>query len=227
MRRVSHLIRAIDRLARDRGWTSRRLASELGIDPTLLTHLRRGKRSLTLAVLARIAQVFGGDPLIRDLLFLHLAVEIPEEQAATQPAPTLTAMALPESLGRAVRGYIVRFPLAHVAGTSLLLCGDPPILARAIAVLRDALSERGVAASVLPASTPALRRAEAARLGRVPLLLIERVEFATDAVAALLRDRVAHGLPVVLTTARDCGGLPASLAPLAGAFQVITADAPC
>lgn len=227
MRRVSHLIRAIDRLARDRGWTSRRLASELGVDPTLLTHLRRGRRALTLTVLARIAQVFGGDPLVRDLLFLHLAVEIPEEQAATQPGPTLTAMALPEALGRAVRGYVVRFPLAHVAGTSLLLCGNPPILARAVAVLRDALSERAIAASVLPASTPVIRRTEAARLSRIPLLIVERVEFVAEAMAVLLRDRLAHGLPVVLTTARDCGSLPASLAPLSGAFQVITADAPC
>lgn len=223
MRRVSHLVREIDRLARERGWTSVRLAMELGVDRTLLTHVRSGRKPLTLTVLARIAQVFGGSALVRDLLFLHLAVEIPEETAMQQPGPTLTRMALPDTMGRAVRGYIVRFPLAHLAGKSLLLCGAPPILAQAVAVLRDALTERGINASVLAASA-AMRASEAALFQRVPLLIVERVEFASEATVELLRDRAAHGLPLVLTTAGDCTALPATLATvLRPSLQIITA----
>jgi len=227
MRRVSHLIREVDRLAAEQRWTTGQLAAELHVSRTLLAHIRAGRKPLTLPVLARIAQVFGGKPLVRDLLFFHLAIELPEERATRLDPPSLAACGLPDALARAVRSYIASFPLAHVQGASLLLAGDPTLLARAVALLRDAFTERAVGVLVLAPSTT-LRPSDAAAARRVPALIVERVEYLTPPVAAVLAERAAFGLPVILTTAASADVLPAPLATaLRPHLHTITTPAPC
>lgn len=227
MRRISHLIREVDRLARERRWSATQLARELAVHPTLLAHVRAGRKPLTVAVLSRIAVVFGGSPLVRDLLFLHLSVEVPEQTAAQLTPPSLAACALPDATARAVREYIASFPLAHVAGRSLLIEGDPAVLARAAAVLRDAFTEREVGVIVLAASAT-LRPSEDAAARRVPALILERIEFASPAVLRVLESRLAFGLPVILTTTATLSVLPGDLAAaLRPRLHTVTATAPC
>jgi len=225
MRRVSHLIREVDRLANERQWTSTQLATELRVNRTLLAHIRAGRKPLTLPVLARIAQVFGGKPLVRDLLFLHLAVEVPEEAASRLAAPPLAACALPDAVARAVRGYIASFPLAHVAGRSLLLQGEADVLARAATVLRDAFQTNDIGVMTLLASA-SLRASDEIAARRVPALIVERIEFVSPSVAGVLAARVAFGLPLILTTTATVDALPADLAAaLRPSVQLITAAA--
>jgi transcriptional regulator with XRE-family HTH domain len=227
MRRVSHLIREVDRLANERRWSSTQLATELGVNRTLLAHIRAGRKPLTLPVLARIAQVFGGKPLVRDLLFLHLAVEVPDEAASRLAAPSLAACALPDAVARAVRGYIASFPLAHVAGRSLLLQGEADVLARAAGVLRDAFTTNDVGVMMLVASTP-LRASDEVAARRVPALIVERIEFASPSVCGVLGARIAFGLPLILTTTATVDALPAEIAAaLRHSAQLITAVVPC
>lgn len=227
MRRVSHLIREVDRLANERRWTSTQLATELCVNRTLLAHIRAGRKPLTLPVLSRIAQVFGGKPLVRDLLFLHLAVEVPEEGATRLDAPPLAACALPDAVARAVRAYIASFPLAHLSGRSLLVQGAADVLARAATVLREGFQANDIGVMSLVASA-SLRASDEAAARRIPALIVERIEFASASVQSVLAARVAFGLPLLLTTTATLGALPEGLADaLRPSVQIISATLPC
>ncbi|MEO7921876.1 MAG: helix-turn-helix domain-containing protein, partial [Thermoanaerobaculia bacterium] len=77
MKLTSSLIRELDRLARDHGWSNTELARELGVHRSILVHARGGRRRLTSDTLSQIALRFGASPGIRDLVWNYLAVEHP------------------------------------------------------------------------------------------------------------------------------------------------------
>lgn len=184
-----------------------KLAAFLGVDETLLTHIRAGRKRFSTDTLSRIALRFGESTAVRDLVWHYLAVEHPEKNASDprgdkSPLPDVAAE-LPLAARKAIRAYVVGFFRAYFEGRGLLLTGaNTKLLGLAAAFVAKECGTRGVAVMTLNASARITstegRAAMASRL-----LIIERVERASDPCLALLSSRASLTRPFVLTSTVD------------------------
>jgi len=185
------------------GWSPEDLARELRVDRTTLLQYRSGRRALTVRALARIAHRFGAQRIVRDLVWHHLAVECaPDARAGAAASPPT---ALSPSAARDLRAYVDRFGKESLHGRGLYLVGtDAAALSAALVFLQGLLEQAGIPACRLRADrTPSASEIRAALAA--PVLLLERFDFACDAVQELLRQRGDLVRPTVLTSMRPPG----------------------
>ena len=209
MFRTLPLLNELERRARALGFTWASLAAEVGIDRTTLAHIRSGRGRLSLGTLHRIATWFPADAAMQRLVWDYLLhdVETPKERAAREAVRAVSAAAalegLPESARSRLRAFVADFPTHALRGGGLLLTGsDSAALSAALAFLETEFPARGV---------PALRRpanAEPARssipfLVATPLLLVDRIEFASRPMSDVLRSRALYGKVIVATTTAE------------------------
>lgn len=198
------LIRELDRIARDRGWSSAKLASFLGVDETLLAHIRAGRKRCSTETLSRIAVRFGDSSVVRNLVWHYLAVEHPEKNAADpigdrSPLPQV-ASELPATARKALRAYVVGFFRAYYEGRGLVVVSAAAkTLGHATSFLVSEFARRGVPVMTLNGSARITstegRAALAARL-----VIVERIERASESCLALLSSRASLTRPFVLTS---------------------------
>jgi len=201
------IFREIDRLARRRGWTHGELARQLGVDRTLLTHLRAGRRVPTTRFLARTARAFAEEQTLRDCVWHYLRYELPVgPEEATVAVDPGGVPSLPVDAGKVIRAYVRSFPRRLVDGRGLILrSASVPHLGAAAEFIAETLRRNGVVVAQRSAYLPVLP-SDAAALKRARLVVVERVEFASAAVRDLLGARLDLGQPVVVTIATDCAG---------------------
>lgn len=188
------------------GWSAEDLARELRVDRTTLLQYRSGRRALTVRALARIARRFGEQRMVRDLVWHHLAVECSPD-APAGASPTSAPTALSPSVARDLRAYVDRFGKDSLHGRGLFLVGtDAAVLSAALLFLQALLEEAGIPACRLRADrTPSASETRAALAA--PVFLLERFDFACDAVHDLSRQRGDLVRPTVLTSMRPPGDI--------------------
>jgi transcriptional regulator with XRE-family HTH domain len=183
-------------------WTVADLARELGVDESTILHYRAGRRGLTTRTLSRIVIRFGEHRLTRDLVWHYLLTECGEGAEAED------ILAAPKELfpviEQALRAYADRFAEESVhAGRGLYVVSDTPApLSAALQFLRAMFEAKKVGVCTLRADrTPTASESRLALA--LPLLLIERMDFACDAVRDLVRRRADLARPIVLTSMEE------------------------
>jgi transcriptional regulator with XRE-family HTH domain len=184
------------------GWTVADLARELGVDESTVLHYRAGRRGLTTRTLARIVVRFGEHRLTRDLVWHYLLTECgePTEAEATLAAPK----ELPPAVEQALRAYADRFAEESIhAGRGLYVVSDTPgPLSAALHFLRAVFAAKKIGVCAIRADrTPTAAQSRMALA--LPLLIVERIDFACEAVKDLVRRRADLARPMVVTSMQE------------------------
>jgi transcriptional regulator with XRE-family HTH domain len=184
------------------GWTVADLARELGVDETTILHYRAGRRGLTTRTLARIAQRFGEHRMTRDLVWHYLMTECVEAE------DTESALAVPKGLlpavEQALRAYAERFAEETVhAGRGLYVVSDTAApLSATIHFLHALFAAKKIGVCAIRADrTPTATESRLALA--LPLLIVERMDFACDAVTDIVRRRADLARPIVCTSMQE------------------------
>lgn len=196
------LINELERIARERGWSTAVLAERIGVNVKSFYNLRLGHTALSLGTLSRIYVEFGARRSVRELVSHFLATEYPASGRDPQ-----ARVAVPADLPDAI-SYMKRWRLAMWA--SQLSQGDgarkglyivssqPHLLSAVVRFLqREAERSRSDAAVITAGARLSASHAKAAL--ETDLLIVERVDRIAPDTAALLEQRRADW-PTVVTS---------------------------
>ena len=200
------LICEVFRRATALGWSNGVLASKLHVDRTTLAHIRSGKK-IQIDVLSRIVLLFPGDPVMYDLVMAYLLVTVAAQNGGDTPGTssrtqeTLLAAKLGSASARSIEGYVRGFRELALAGEGRVVeSGSAAALSTAVDYAGLLAERYGVGTLRVRAASPLLPSLADAAL-KVPLLLVERVDFACPKVTRLLLQRAAAGKSVLATSA--------------------------
>lgn len=174
----------------------------------MLNRLRAGTHAPSREVLGAILRSFGTNPHVRDLVLHFLEHELPLAQAGRLEATpgavrdsTDTLRALDPRMRAEVRAFVTHFLRRSLtSGKGLHVVGDDANALRAVvSYVQTTLDAQGVSSVVIAGNASV-----SASLGETalatPLLIVERAEFASESVRALLDARGAIRKPVLLTS---------------------------
>jgi transcriptional regulator with XRE-family HTH domain len=210
------VIREIEQLARRAKWRTCDLAEALGVSVAMLNRLRAGTHAPSREVLGAILRTFGANAHVRDLVLHFLEHELAQARIGRLEAPKDDALAALDPKTRSgiqafVRDFLRR---SLTSGAGLRVVGeDAGVLRGVVGSVRAALDEQGVSSVVIAgnaAIAPSLRESALA----APLLIVERVDYASESVRALIAARAAVRKPV-FTTATDANHAVPADAPTA------------
>lgn len=210
MTAVPLLIHEVERIAKDRHWSIRDLAGRLGISPKTLYSLRAGTTALSLDVLARIVRDFEGHESVRRLALVFLAREYHAQGRSGhgRKNPRGGPGALPDVIHYRDRWRISAWA-AHVSRSSdirrglYLWTANTALLAAAVRHVRAQVQASTPVAIATLAGNDKLSSSQAEIALRAQLLIVERVDFASESVAALLARRGDALGATVVTSAVD------------------------
>ncbi len=201
------VIREVEQLARRAKWRTCDLAEALGVSVAMLNRLRAGTHAPSREVLGAVLRAFGTNAHVRDLVLHFLEHELPDARAARLDAPRVrdgadALQALDPKTRAAVRTFVRDFLRRSLtSGTGLHVVGDARELRGVVAYVRTALEDQGVSCvTILGNATVSASLREAVLAA--PLLIVERADFATKPVRAVMDARAVVRKPV-LTTAGD------------------------
>ena len=198
--RPPRLITELIALAKEWGWSVDDLARELHVHRTTLIHQRAGRHGINTAMLARIARRFRSDRSIRDLLWNYLTVEYEEAGASARAMPAASTR-IPREVATELRSYLARFGEESVHGGRglYLASADAALLTAALQWLQTAFREQRIEPCVLRADrSPSASEARFALAA--PVLLLERVDFVSNASAEVVRRRADLMRPIIATS---------------------------
>lgn len=231
MLRTLPLMHELERRARARGFSWQQLAKEIGVDRSTLAHIRSGRDRLSLGALHHIAVAFPTDATVQRLVwdYLLLDVETPKErrerEAARSTGAASFARMLTESSIAVLRGFVVDLPQHALSGAGMLLTASTPgVLAAALGYLETELRARGIHA-LRYASNDAVRSSVLATMLGVPVLLVDRVEHASDAMREVLQRRAEYRKVTVATSVVPAGVSGPALSGLARSLPCVTLEA--
>lgn len=198
--RPPRLITELIALAKEWGWSVDDLARELHVHRTTLIHQRAGRHGINTAMLARIARRFRSDRSVRDLVWNYLTVEYEEAGASVKAIPA-ASMRVPRDVAAALRSYLARFGEESVHGGRglYLASADAALLTAALQWLQTAFRDQRIDPCVLRADR-APSASEARFALAAPLLMLERVDFLSDACADVVRRRADLVRPIIATS---------------------------
>lgn len=205
------LIHELERIRRERGWSVAELAQRIGVSAKLFYNMRLGHRPLSLGTLAEITRAFGSDYRIREAVIHYLALEYQTfgREILRDRARGARTAELPPSISYHNRWRIVtwigRLPFGEGVQRGLyLVAANPETLSAVSRFMASAIGARAlaVAGNARPSSSHA-----AAILG-ADVLLVDRVDFASDEVATLLSRRADAHRPIVVTSCIHRDAMP-------------------
>jgi transcriptional regulator with XRE-family HTH domain len=207
----SPLIRELIRLARERNWSRQELASRLAIHPTLLTHIQSGRRRISIDLLSRIVRAFPEVRTIRDLVLNYLLVEVPEIEEEEGRLGCIAvredvADELPNGLRGELRSYLGTFLRSFYEGRGVCISGTDTRLLRSAAAHVIAECELRHIQALRTDANVKLSATLARAALHASLLVVERIDFASESVTDLLLRRADLVKPSIVTTA---GGIEA------------------
>jgi len=199
----------------------------------MLNRLRAGTSAPSREVLGAILHAFGENPHVRDLVLHFLEHELAAERAVMLDGTSVAAGRSEDALkpfGTRARAELRAF-VAHFLRRSLssgrglcITAADDAALRTAATYVRAALDAQGLPPVVLTAQAPLAASHRASALA-APLVIAERVDFASKPVRAVLRERVAVRKPVLLTSVRPLAE-DADLAPVLRTTATLSLSAP-
>ncbi|HYK01052.1 MAG TPA: helix-turn-helix transcriptional regulator [Thermoanaerobaculia bacterium] len=198
------LVREVERIARERGWSRRRLARELGVDATTLSHVRSGRDPISQPLLVQIGMAFGGSPAIQGLILHYVLIEAPPRFVKRRKGTTAAAfVAVPYKVRWRIRRWLAQLDGTDKPQRGLFLTGtDAAFLSAAARFAAHEADQQGRTHILIGANdriTPT--RAKAAM--EADLLVLERVEFASQSIARLIHERSDALRPMIVTSCRD------------------------
>jgi transcriptional regulator with XRE-family HTH domain len=198
-------VREVERIARERGWSRLRLAGELGIDATTLSHVRSGRDPISQSLLVRIGMAFGGSPTIQSLILHYLLIEAPPRLAALRRGATDAAFtAVPYKVRWRVRQWLAHLDGTHAPTRGLYLTGeDPAVLTAAARFAAHEVGQKKPTVVVTVRASERLDGSHATAAAGSGLLVIERVEFASESITRLVHARSDALKPMIVTSCCD------------------------
>ena len=224
------LINELERIRRERGWTVRELAGHLGVSAKLFYNMRRAYRPLSVSTLSAVARDFGADYRVREAVMHYLALEYPTFGREILRNGSSTSD-LPDSISYHNRWRIVtwvgRLPFGEGVQRGLYLVASKPDALSAVSRFIVAAMDGARLRAVALAGNARLSTSHAAAAVDAALLVVDRIDFASDAVAALLVRRADAHRPVVVTSCVDREAMPdgALLRTLRAGTELIRLDA--
>ncbi|MEA2162164.1 MAG: hypothetical protein QOK37_291 [Thermoanaerobaculia bacterium] len=200
MSRPPRLIAELIALTATWGWSVADLARELDLDPTTILHYRSGRRALTKRALAKIAVRFGEHRMVHDLVWHHLVAESDEAEEA-QLGKRAAPKGVDVAIEQALRAYAARFAEESVhAGRGLFVVADAgaPLSAAALFAKTLFTDAKIPVCALRGDKTPTASESRFALAA--PLLIVERVDFASEAVKEVLRRRADLMRPTIATS---------------------------
>ena len=224
------LINELERIRRERGWAVRELAHRLGVSPKLFYNMRRGYRPLSVSTLSAVARDFGADYRVREAVMHYLALEYPTfGRDILRNGPSTSE--LPDSISYHNRWRVVtwlgRLPFGEGVQRGLYLAASNAATLSAVSRFIVSAVGREQLRAVAIAGNARLSASHTAAARDASVLVVDRIDFASDAVAALLADRAETNRPVVVTSCVDRETLPdgALLRSLRTATELVRLDA--
>jgi len=201
---VPLLVREVDRIARERGWSRRQLAQALGIDPTTLSHVRSGRDPISQPLLIQIGVAFGGSPTIQQLMLHYLLIEAPPRHVQRRTGGTTATFAIvPYKVRWRIRRWLAQLDGTATPQRGLFLTGaDAGLLSAAARFAVHEAAQQGRTHVVLSA-TDRLTASHAAAAIETDVLVLERVDFASERIARLMDARSDALRPMIVTSCRD------------------------
>jgi transcriptional regulator with XRE-family HTH domain len=218
------LINELERIRRERAWTVGQLAERIGVSPKLFYNMRLGHRPLSVGTLSEIARAFGADYRVREAVMHYLALEYQTFGRAILRDGTGRARteSLPGTISYHNRWRVVtwigRLPFGESVQRGLyLVAGKSQTLSAVARFVAKAIEDSGLGVLTVAGNTrPSASHAAAAI--ETPVLIVERIDFASDEITALLARRAETKRPTVVTSCRDRDALPDS--PLSVALRL-------
>jgi transcriptional regulator with XRE-family HTH domain len=208
------LIHELERIRRERDWTLGQIAARIGVSPKLFYNMRLGHRPLSVGTLSEIVQAFGADYRVREAVMHYLALEhqtfgrgILRKAKANATTRHLPATISYHNRWRVVT-WISQLPFGEGAQRGLfLVAAETKTLSAVTRFLADASGDNGSGVVTIAGHTrPSASHAAAAIDAKV--LIVERIDFASAEVAALLARRADARRPIVVTSCVDRDRLP-------------------
>jgi transcriptional regulator with XRE-family HTH domain len=197
------LVREVERVARERGWSRRRLARELGVDATTLAHVRSGRDPISQPLLVRIGVAFGGSPTIRNLILHYVLIEAPPRYARRRTgAPSAAFAAVPYKVRWRIRRWLELLDASEKPQRGLFLTGPTPALLTAAARFAVHEADQQGRTTILVRGNDRVAASQAKLAIEASLLVIERVEFASESITRLIHARSDALRPMVVTSCR-------------------------
>jgi transcriptional regulator with XRE-family HTH domain len=204
-------MRELERRARALGLSWLELARKLGISRTQLAHIRSGRDRFSLGTLHRIADWFPNDKVIQRLVWDYLLHDVETEKERRLREQTLAdngelhAQRLTEPSVALLRAFLADLPRRIMSGTGLLVSSpDTTALSAALGFLEGELRARHIH-PIRHAANARLAASAIPTLLAAPVLLVERVEYASPSMAEVLRKRAEFLKVTVATTAENDG----------------------
>jgi hypothetical protein len=199
------LIPELERLARERRWTIAELSERLGISPKSFYNLRLGHSTLSLDILSRITVLFGGSRTVRELVLHYLRDEYPSLGRAGRAhlgSPSALPARIPSHTRWRIAAWVAEMPRSDVARKGLYLhCSDAALLTAAARFVQRELDRLRCSVVMLDANAR-LTASHAKTAEEATVLIVERVDHASEVVAAIILRRHEALRPTVVTS---CG----------------------
>jgi transcriptional regulator with XRE-family HTH domain len=195
------LVREVERIATERGWSRPRLARELGIDATTLAHVRSGRDPISQALLIAIGAVFGGSTTVQQLILHYVLIEARQRSAKRRKGATGAAFGvLPYKVRWRIRRWLTQLDGRDKPQHGLFLAGtNAPLLSAAARFAVHEATEQGRTCIVIR-TNDRISASHAKTAVEATLLVIERVEFASESVTQLIHARSDALRPMVVTS---------------------------
>jgi len=211
MTAVPLLIHEVQRIAKDRHWSVRDLAERLGISPKTFYSLRAGDTALSLDVLARIVRDFDGYESVRRLALLFLAREYHAQGRSGHGrknrggGPAALPAVIPYRDRWRISTWATQVSRSTETRSGLFLwTANTSLLAAAVRYVGEQVQTQGLTPVVL-AGNAKLTASHADAALHAHVLIVERVDHVSEAVAALLAQRGEALGATVVTSSVDRG----------------------
>lgn len=209
------VIREIEQLARRAKWRTCDLAEALGVSVAMLNRLRAGTHAPSRDVLGAILRSFGTNVHVRELVLHFLEHELARDRQARldMPREDHDPLAMLDAATRAaVRGFVrdfLRRSLTSGVGMRVVL-DDANAMRAVVAYVRTTLDDQGITSIVVAGNATVTASLHATALA-APLVIVERADFASESVRALIEARASVRKPVFTTAmSAEYGNAPPS-----------------
>lgn len=198
------LIREIERLAKERGWSTAETARQVGLSDNAFRNVRLGHRIVSLGLLSNIAETFK-TRAVKELVIHYLTNEYPTYRRSRHGARAVIA-ALPAAVAPFARWQIAEW-IAQLPSTDgvrrglFLATEDASLLGATARHIAAELRRARIAAFTLPANARVSASMRTTAL-ETAVLVVERLDHVSDAVARIIEERGNAFRPVVATSLR-------------------------
>ena len=208
------LIREVERLAKERGWSTAGLAKHLDLTENAFRNVCLGHRIMSLGLLSKIVDLFGKTRAVKELAIHYLANEYPTYRRSRREVQGVIA-AIPESASSfrrwQIAEWVMQLPTADGVRRGLFLTSsDTALLSGTVRALGQELYRAGVSVMTLQGHAR-VTASERTLAVETDVLIVERLDRVSDGIARIIEERGNAFRPVVATSTGERDATPDAL----------------